>query len=286
MTIALFGNAQKAHIREEVEHILEFMQKREVSVVLSQELRQELNLREYKPFPEDEVTEMEETIDFVLSIGGDGTFLTSAAMVGRRNIPILGINFGHLGFLAEVETKHVDAIMDQLIQGQYTIEQRNILAVTSTEGGNLVRPYALNEVAVLKYGLSSMLSVEVKVNGELLNTYDADGMIIATPTGSTAYNMSIGGPLMVPQCKGIILSPIASHSLTVRPIVIPDDWQIDLTLKARNGAYMVSFDGRSQVVGDQVKLHVEKADYTIKLVQIGENSFIQSLKNKLLWGAN
>ncbi|MCQ2346121.1 MAG: NAD kinase [Paludibacteraceae bacterium] len=280
MTIALFGNALKVNIKQEIDHILEFMQLRGVNVILSQELRQEFSLRDYIQFGE----ETDEPIDFALSIGGDGTFLTTAALVGRQNIPILGINFGHLGFLAEVETKNLDCILDQLIRGQYTIEQRSLLAVRSGAGGNLSMPFALNEVAVMKYGLSSMIALEARVNGELLQRYEADGLVIATPTGSTAYNMSIGGPLMVPQARGIILSPIASHSLNVRPIVIPDDWKIDLSVQSRNGSYIVSIDGRSQILNDSVQLHVEKADYTVKVVQVGENSFIETLKTKLSWG--
>ncbi|MBQ6777639.1 MAG: NAD kinase [Paludibacteraceae bacterium] len=279
MTIAIFGNAMKGNIREEVSHILEFMQLRGVEVLLSQELRQELDFREYRPFPD-----AEEDIDFALSVGGDGTFLTTAAAVGEYNIPILGINFGNLGFLADVRTKDVDLIMEQLVRGQYTIEQRSLLHVECSEGGHLPGTEALNEVAVMKYGLSSMITIEASVNGTLLNQYEADGLIIATPTGSTAYNMSVGGPLMVPQARGILLTPIASHSLNVRPLVVPDDWQINLRIKSRTGSYMVSVDGRSQIVSDAVTLRIEKSSRTIKLVQIGENSFLKSLKDKLLWG--
>lgn len=291
MTIAIFGNALKAGTLDEVRHLLEFMQLRGVNVLLSQELRQELNLREYKPFPVDWVqTEGEwrpadgESIDFALSVGGDGTFLTTASVIDDKNIPILGINCGHLGFLADVQTSEEDLIMDQLLQGQYTIEQRTLLHVSTSEGGNLASQHALNEVAVMKQGLSSMISIETLVNNEPLTTYEADGLVVATPTGSTAYNLSIGGPLMIPQSKGILLSPIATHSLNVRPLVIPDDWQIDLRVRSRNGNYMVSVDGRSQIMADNVTLHIERARHTIKLVQLQGRSFIQSLKDKLLWG--
>ena len=288
MKIAIFGNAMKRVTLDELSHLLEFMALREVDVYLSQELRQEMNLRDYPPFPaEDEAwqafTDEGNMIDFALSIGGDGTFLTTASIIGSKNIPIVGINCGHLGFLAEVQTQQVDRIMDQLIQGRYTIEQRSVLAVEG-EGGHLSSPFALNEVAVMKSGLSSMIEIDAYVNGELLHTYEADGLVISTPTGSTAYNLSIGGPLMVPQARGIILSPIATHSLNVRPLVIPDEWQIDLRVKSRTGSYLISVDGRSQVMPEEITLHIERANYTIKLVQIGENSFIHSLKDKLSWG--
>lgn len=288
MKIAIFGNAMKRITLDELSHLLEFMALREVEVYLSQELRQEMNLRDYPPFPaSDEAwqafTEEGHMIDFALSIGGDGTFLTTAAIIGDKSIPIVGINCGHLGFLAEVQTQQVDIIMDQLIQGRYTIEQRSVLSVEG-EGGHLSSPFALNEVAIMKSGLSSMIEIEVNVNGEHLHTYEADGLVISTPTGSTAYNLSVGGPLMEPHVKAIILAPIATHRLSVRPLVIPDDWSIDLKARSRNGNYLISVDGRSQSLLNEVELHVQKAPYTTKVVQLDEHSFIQALKDKLQWG--
>lgn len=293
MTIAIFGNSMKANMPDEVSHMLDFLQRRGVDIYLSQELRQELNLRDYRPFPDEWILDNGEwcpkngeSIDFALSIGGDGTFLTTAAAIGDKNIPIIGVNMGHLGFLADVQTKNVDLILEQLIAGQYTIEQRSLLQVSGSEGSHLMSPNALNEVAILKQGLSSMITVVAKLNGEEMINMEADGLVISTATGSTAYNLSVGGPIMVPQARGIILSPISSHSLSVRPLVIPDTWKIDLRVYSRNRNYMVSIDGRSQILSDQVDIHIEKAPYTIKVVQVGENSFLNSLKSKMLWGAN
>ena len=283
MTIAIFGNAMKDNTLIEVSHILEFMAAHGVQVLLSQELRQELQLREYPAFSE-VAQEGDEPVDFAMSVGGDGTFLTTAAAVGSRNIPIVGVNCGHLGFLADVQTKDVDIIMRQLIEGQYTIEQRSLLKVCCGRQDLIMSPYALNEVALMKQGMSSMISVEVNANGEFLHTYHADGLVLSTPTGSTAYNLSIGGPLLVPQTKGIILAPIATHSLTVRPLVVPDDWKFDLKVNSRYQSYMLSIDGRSQILNTDVSLHIEKAPYTIKVVQVGENSFLKSLRDKLNWG--
>ena len=287
MKIAIFGNAMKAETLVEVRHILQFMTSKGVHVLLSQELRQELDLREYPAF---ERWEPDDPVDFALSVGGDGTFLTSAAAIGDKNIPILGINCGHLGFLAEVTTDDVDDILRKLVAGEYTIEQRSLLRVSvADKAGNkrdglIMAPNALNEIAILKEGLSSMLQIELRVNGELLHTYNSDGLVIATPTGSTAYNLSIGGPLMVPQSRGIIITPIAPHSLTVKPIVVPDDWKFDIRVSSRYDAYMVSVDGRSQSLGTDLLLHIERAPYTVKLVQIGDNSFLKSLRTKLNWG--
>lgn len=297
MTIAIFGNAMKTNTLNEVNHILEFMTDKGINVLLSQELRQELNLREYPSFPEDwNDNEKQpenvygEPIDFALSVGGDGTFLTSAASIGSKNIPILGVNCGHLGFLAEVQTQDLDDILQKLVAGEYTIEQRSLLSLAILDKDNIVReglimsPNALNEIAILKQGLTNMLTIETRVNGELLHTYHSDGLVIATPTGSTAYNLSIGGPLLVPQSRGIILTPIAPHSLTVRPIVMPDDWKFDIRVSSRYDAYTVSVDGRSQSLSTDMSLHIERAPYTVKLVQIGDNSFLKSLRTKLNWG--
>lgn len=280
----------------EVQHILEFMTEKGVHVLLSQELRQELNLREYPGFPENWNGDTQpenvygEPIDFAVSVGGDGTFLTSAAAIGDKNIPILGVNCGHLGFLAEVQTAELDDILQKLVAGEYTIEQRSLLNLTILDKDNIVReglvmsPNALNEIAILKQGLTNMLTIETKINGELLHTYHSDGLVIATPTGSTAYNLSIGGPLLVPQSRGIILTPIAPHSLTVRPIIMPDDWKIDLSISSRYDSFMVSVDGRSISLSTNLSLHIERAPYTVKVVQIGDNSFLKSLRNKLNWG--
>jgi NAD+ kinase len=285
MTIAIFGNAMKSVTLHEVQHILDFMKAKGVHVLLSQELRQELNLREYARLGEES-----EPIDFALSVGGDGTFLTSAAAIGNRNIPILGVNCGRLGFLAEVQTQDLDDILQKLVAGEYTIEQRSLLHVDILDKDGLVRddlimaPNALNEIAILKQGLTNMLTIETRVNGELLHVYHSDGLIFATPTGSTAYNLSIGGPLLVPQSRGIILTPIAPHSLTVRPIVMPDDWKFDIKVSSRYDSYMVSVDGRSQSLSTEMSLHIERAPYTTKVVQIGDNSFLKSLRTKLNWG--
>ena len=281
MTIAIFGNWFKRTTLEEVSHVLDFMESRGVEVLLSQELRDEMSLRDkYLPYTPD----TDRYVDFALSIGGDGTFLYTASVVSDRSIPILGINCGRLGFLADVKTSEVDYVLDQLVQNNYTIEQRSMLEVRSSYSSYIERPFALNEVAVLKQELSSMIGVEVMVNGELLNYYKADGLVVSTPTGSTAYNLSAGGPLMMPQTKSLILTPIATHALNVRPIVIPDDWKIDINVRSRSHSYLLSIDGRSYTMKEDVTLHIEKSPQTIKLVQIGDNSFIKSLKQKLSWG--
>ena len=283
MVIAVFGNTLRQETIREVKHIVDFLRQRDVDIVLSHELRHEAFNREF-PSVEDYISQTGETIDFALSVGGDGTFLTTAALVGHLDIPILGINCGHLGYLAEVQTEGIDAVLDQLITNNYTIEQRRMLEVTCQQEGKIVSPFALNEVAILKSGLSSMITVDVTLNGEFLHNYKADGLLIATPTGSTAYNLSVGGPLLDPHVNAIILTPVATHSLNIRPLVVLDDSKIDLKISSRNGNYLLSVDGRSQVLNQDLQLHIERSQRTIKLVRINGLTFMQSLKEKLNWG--
>ncbi|MBR2936242.1 MAG: NAD kinase [Paludibacteraceae bacterium] len=283
MTIALFGNTLRPETIREVKHIIDFLQQRGVDIVLSQELRHEAFNREF-PSVEDYISHTGETIDFALSVGGDGTFLTTAALVGHLDIPILGINCGHLGYLAEVQTEDIDAVLDQLLTNSYTIEQRRMLEVSCQYDNKIVSPYALNEIAILKSGLSSMITVDVTLNGQFLHNYKADGLLIATPTGSTAYNLSVGGPLLDPHVHAIILSPVATHSLNIRPLVVLDDSMIDIKITSRNGNFLLSIDGRSQVLSQDIQLHIERSQRTIKLVRINGQTFMQSLKEKLYWG--
>ena len=283
MVIAVFGNTLRQETIREVKHIVDFLRQRDVDIVLSHELRHEAFNREF-PSVEDYISQTGETIDFALSVGGDGTFLTTASLVGHLDIPILGINCGHLGYLAEVQTEEIDAVLDQLITNNYTIEQRRMLEVTCLQEGKIASPFALNEVAILKSGLSSMITVDVTLNGEFLHNYKADGLLIATPTGSTAYNLSVGGPLLDPHVNAIILTPVATHSLNIRPLVVLDDSKIDIKISSRNGNYLLSVDGRSQVLNQDLQLHIERSQRTIKLVRINGQTFMQSLKDKLNWG--
>ncbi|MBR2450004.1 MAG: NAD kinase [Paludibacteraceae bacterium] len=283
MTIAIFGNTLRPETLREVKHIIDLLQQSGVNIVLSQELRQEAYNREF-PSVEDYVAQTGEIIDFALSLGGDGTFLTTASLVGHLDIPILGINCGHLGYLAEVHTESLEKVLEQLINNNYTIEQRRLLEVSCQYEGKIVSPYALNEVAILKSGLSSMITVDVTLNGEPLHNYKSDGLLIATPTGSTAYNLSAGGPLLDPHVNAIILTPVATHSLNIRPLVVLDDSQIDVKISSRNGNFLLSVDGRSQVLNQDIQLHIERSQRTIKLVRISGQTFMQSLKDKLNWG--
>lgn len=227
------------------------------------------------------------TGDIAFSLGGDGTFLNTAARIGSKGIPIIGINTGHLGFLADITNDEAATFVDDIAMGNFKVEQRTLLEARTKEGGEELNfPFALNELAILKQDLSSMISVEARVDGELLNTYKADGLLVATPTGSTAYAMSAGGPITTPNTPVFVIAPIAPHSLTMRPIVLPDDCTIELTTESRSLSYLAAFDGRSQVLDCKTTLLLRRADYKINIIRPNEHTFFNTLKTKLMWGAD
>ena len=184
--------------------------------------------------------------DMILSIGGDGTFLKAASRVGKKNIPILGINTGRLGFLADISPEEMEETFDEIYNNHYKVEERSVLQLRCDDERLMQSPYALNEIAVLKRDSSSMISIHAAINGAPLTTYQADGLVISTPTGSTAYSLSVGGPVIVPHSKTIAITPVAPHSLNVRPIVICDDWEITLDVESRSHNFLVAIDGRSE----------------------------------------
>ncbi len=220
----------------------------------------------------------------VLSIGGDGTFLRTAEWVAKKGIPILGINTGHLGYLADVHVGSIDNVIRNLFAGKYKIECRTVLEVSTGDYDDLHHPYALNEVAILKQDTSSMISMRTKVNGIDLTTYKGDGLIISTPTGSTAYNMSVGGPIIDPTSNCWAVSPIAAHSLTMRPLVLRDDSEISVTTHSRASSYRLSIDGRSVTMPEGSTIKVCKAPFAVKVIQGLKHNFAETLRNKLMWG--
>ena len=225
-------------------------------------------------------------LDVAISLGGDGTFLRTAARVNRQNIPILGINTGRLGFLADVGSTDVEDTLEELFKHYYKVEERILLRLETESRAYKGYNYALNEVAVLKRDTSSMITIHTSLNGEYLTSYQADGLVIATPTGSTAYSMSVNGPIILPQDNSIVLSPVAPHSLNVRPLVIPNDFEITLGVESRNRTFLISLDGRSEIFPAGIQLKVSKADYTTKVIKRYNHTFYQTLREKLMWGAD
>ncbi len=284
MKIAIFSTNYRAEIDKPLRKTIESLHKHGVEVLIERNFHHQIEQLSSQ-FPKCQTIGAEDlNADMVISIGGDGTFLGTASAIGDRNIPILGINTGRLGFLADVADDEIDQILQQIVDGNYRLKERSILQVRTSDQSGQGMPFALNEVAVLKQDLSSMINIHATIDGEFLNTYCADGLIIATPTGSTAYAMSVGGPLLMPQVRDLLIAPVASHSLNVRPLVIPDSCQIDLKIESRSKSYLISLDGRSQAMSQNTTLHISKADFTIKTVELENHSFFVTLKNKLLWG--
>ncbi|MCD7900031.1 MAG: NAD kinase [Bacteroides sp.] len=226
------------------------------------------------------------TADMVISVGGDGTFLRAASRVVKKDIPILGINTGRLGFLADVAPAEIGTTIDDIYHNHYQLEERTVLQLKSNDQRLKFSPYGLNEIAVLKRDSSSMISIHTSVNGEFLTTYQADGLIIATPTGSTAYSLSVGGPIIVPQSNTIALTPVAPHSLNMRPIIIRDDWEIKLDIESRSHHFLVAIDGRNETWKESNQLIISKADYTVKVVKRHNQHFFDTLRNKMMWGVD
>jgi NAD+ kinase len=222
--------------------------------------------------------------DFLLSIGGDGTLLDTITLVRDSGIPILGINLGRMGFLSSISTKKINDAIEQLINGKYSLDSRTLIELKTKENlfGDL--NYALNELTVYKKDPLSMLKIQAYVNNELLNSYWADGLIIATPTGSTAYSLSAGGPIILPGSRNFVITPIATHNLTVRPVVIPDDNEIQIKVVGRMKEFFVSLDSRSVAVDSGVELVIQKERFSINLVQMENENFFQTIREKLMWG--
>ena len=224
--------------------------------------------------------------DFAVSMGGDGTFLTTAMRVGDKQIPILGINTGRLGFLADFSLDDISETLKHLQDDLLRKEKCNVLQVECSEGQMQGYPFALNEVAVLKRDNSSMISIRVDLGGEYLTTYQADGLIVNTPTGSTGYALSVGGPVMLPGSQNLGLVPVAPHGLTVRPLTLPDDLEITLTVESRSHNFLVAIDGRSESCQDSTKLVIRKAPYQVVVLKRPETTFLHTLRSKLLWGSD
>lgn len=225
-------------------------------------------------------------VDFVISIGGDGTFLRAASMVGSKATPIIGVNTGRLGFLADIHPDEIDHAIAEIVDGHYAVEPHAVIMVEADGEIIVGSPFALNDIAVLKRDNAAMISVRTCINGEYLVTYQADGLIVSTPTGSTAYGLSNGGPIIVPDADILCLTPVAPHSLNVRPIVINDDSEITLEVESRSHNFLVAIDGRSEKLLESTRLTIRKAPYTINIVKRDSRSYFSTLREKMMWGAD
>jgi NAD+ kinase len=225
-------------------------------------------------------------LDFLITIGGDGTFLEALSAIKLKNIPLLGINTGRLGFLADISPNEIHSTLLAISNNEFKIEHRAILQASLQPSLDIEFPYAINDLTVHKRDTSSMIVIHVYIDNVFLANYWADGLIIATPSGSTAYSMSVGGPIVSPDSKNLIITPIASHNLTVRPLVIPDNKNISLKIESRDSKFLLSLDSRSYVIEKTLQVQVKIAEKQISLIKLNNHSYYSTLRNKLMWGVD
>ena len=289
MKVAIYGRNFDKSFRENVEKFFKILQNNNIDIVVYSKffdfLKREIdfNINSVSVFSKHD--EIKEDTDLLFSIGGDGTILDAVTFVRNYNIPIVGINTGKLGFLASIAKEEIESALKSILAGDYNIEERTLLKLESSSGIFKEFPYSLNEISVQKID-SAMITVHVYIDGEFLNSYWADGLLISTPTGSTAYSLSVGGPIIIPQSGNFIISPISPHNLTVRPIVLPDTSKLQLKLESRSLNYIASLDHRSIMIKNTEELSICKADFKIRLIKLNDTSFYKTLRNKLMWGVD
>lgn len=285
MKILIFGNEYQQRYASELRHLVEVLCKRgaevDIETVFYTYLRDKLEI-------DCAGTQCRQACDMwgdvALSIGGDGTLLRTARVVAKKNVPILGINTGHLGYLAEANVSEIERVIDELYEGRYKIGRRTMLEISNNCGVHIDNYLALNEVAILRQDACSMLAMRTWVNGIDLTTYRGDGLIISTPTGSTAYNLSVGGPLIEPTAHVLALSPISAHSLTMRPLIVRDDSVIEVETESRTRQYIVSLDGEVHSLPSGTAITIRKSDIFIKVIETLNHNFADTLRKKLMWG--
>lgn len=289
MKVAIFGKKIEQGFKSEIIKFFEILKKSKIDVLVCQEfyenLEKDLNFKPQITSTYHKKDEIYKKVDFIFSIGGDGTFLDAVTQIKDSGIPIIGINAGRLGFLATIsEVSEFKEIINSIINNSYELEQRTLLEINTSSKVFDKLNFALNEITIHKHDTSSMITIHAYVNDEYLNSYWADGLIISTPTGSTAYSLSVGGPIVVPNSENFIITPLAPHSLTVRPIVINDKNIIKLKIESRSDSFLVSLDHRSTVLSNEIEIEIKKADFYINTIKLPTQSFYKTIRNKLMWG--
>ena len=285
LTFALFGNLYQARKSALVEKLLHCLESYDAKVLIDRPFYEYLTEKAGLKIRVSELFDLNSfEADYAVSMGGDGTFLETASRVQDKGIPIIGVNTGRMGFLADISGDDIEQAIQHIYQGECCTQPRSVIALSYSKGHPHTYPYALNEVAVLKRDNSSMISIRVDINGEYLTTYQADGLIVNTPTGSTGYALSVGGPVMTPQGGMFGITAVAPHSLNVRPITLPDNVEIGLKIESRNHQFLVAIDGRSEACEEGISLTLRRAPYNINVLKRPGSSFFHTLRDKLMWG--
>lgn len=286
MKIAVFGRTTPQKVLDAIQGLFNALAKNKAEVIIYDS---------FKEFLKDKIIGIDKAAtfntpsdiddcDYVFSIGGDGTLLETVTYIRNKNIPVLAINAGRLGFLANIPSEQISDAIKALVKGEYKIDERILLRLDSSSNLFNDLNFALNEFAILKRDTSSMIVVHTYVNGDFLNSYWADGLIVSTPTGSTGYSLSCGGPLVMPQTHNFIIAPVNPHNLNVRPIVVSDDSEITFKIEGRSKKFLISLDSRSKAVDASVELKISKENFKVMLIQLPESNFFNTLRAKLNWG--
>ena len=289
MKVGVYGQSNNVNTIKYVDVLVSILSKSSISIVFEENFyrsfqEQKNHTVNFETFSE--YKDLDTSFDLFFSVGGDGTFLRSITFVRDLNIPIIGINTGRLGFLATIQKEKISQAIDQILKNQFTIQNRSLLCVQTNNKNTDLKDlsFALNEISISRKNTASMITVETKLDNEYLTTYWSDGLIISTPTGSTGYSLSCGGPIISPASKNLVLTPIAPHSLAVRPLVIPENTKIELKIESRDNEALMTLDSRITTISNTTIIKIEKCDFTIKTIQLSNQTFIKTLRQKLLWG--
>lgn len=289
MKVAIFGRYYNVTTPKSVETLFNYLENQGIEAYIETKFHELIdnephnikNFNNYKTF-----TELDTSFDFLVSIGGDGTILRATMFVKDLGIPIIGINTGRLGFLATIQVNAIEKAIQNIIDGKYRISERSILTVETASKNKDIESmnFALNEITVSRKNTTAMITIDTYLNGEFLNSYWSDGLIVSTPTGSTGYSLSCGGPVITPGANSFVLTPIAPHNLSARPLVIPDHTEIQLSVNGREKQHLISLDSRIATLDNGTIIKIKKANFKIKMIDLLDESFLQTLRKKLLWG--
>lgn len=289
MKVGIYGQFYHTNAGTYIAQLLELLKRKNINVIIEKDFLELIHLNktiddDYSHFSTFE--ELNNSFDLFFCIGGDGTILKSINYIRNLDIPIVGINTGRLGFLATIQKEEIKDSLETILQKNYSISSRSVLNISTNPPSHdpVFKNIALNEIAVSRKNTTSMITVDTWLNDQYLNSYWADGLIVSTPTGSTGYSLSCGGPVITPDAASIIITPIAPHNLNARPLVIKDDTKITLRVSGREDSHLVSMDSRIATLQNDTEIIIEKAPYAINLVELNEDSFLQTLRKKLMWG--
>lgn len=288
MRIAIYGRTVVPEQQDHLLKLLDAFAKAQAEVMVYKPIQDALQAAGHqRSFPVfSDQADLDPGLDFFVTIGGDGTLLDAVSWVRDRGIPVLGINFGRLGFLTSVVPSRVKEAVDQLLRGNYTIEKRSMVRLESEPCLFSEVNFALNEFALHKKDIASMIKIKVYINGEQLNSYYADGLVVATPTGSTGYSISCGGPIILPESQTLVVTPVAPHNLNVRPVVVPDDAVLSFEIEGMGNQFLASLDSRMETIDSNIKLVIRRNPFDFLLVRLNDNTHLRTLRSKLLWGVD